>query len=364
MTDDFHLTAIHPAPVSYVPERGRNERFAFARLETAVSIARVPADGFEPVHEWGTRGDGRGTHRHGGALWCRLAHGPQGEMPMTLATFAQSASGRRQQAGPFLDAIRWTPLAALGDVAAAGPPWQHSPVFRGEEIDLEGARRVSRDGRADAVAALHRHVASDYRVVGPHVYRRVRPLALAIAGKPAQVRLGRSEAREHPGYNDQLPASPGNYAAVSMLLREFRAGGEDGPHLAPWLSADVADILSGEDARLVANAWPGYLRRRLASAASKGLAGGRADAFAAVGATLLGMEIEACMGLCGEADLPRALHVLREGLTLLQDLPANPGPVGRKPEAMLRALSEIYIPGLRPEPIPDADADSIGALAP
>jgi hypothetical protein len=362
MAKEGELVAIrHPAPVRFVPARGRNERLAMLAITTPAVVPRTRESDFEPVPALTGRVD---MVRSEGALWSIVHRGPGREIPLPPRDFLSMLSGRLPPCPAFDLCARGTPLLAWGDPDAPGAPYSTSPVWRGDDLaaDLDRARKVTLDRRSLSAAALSAHMASDYRITDAHVYRRRRPLAVCETGRPSRVDLNASDSGVLSYNGDQILAGPSTYAAAMRLAVEHNRLSQDGPAVERWLGAGVAEALAGDEHRAMANSWPGWLRRRADIVLRGGTAPEWEERLGTLRPTLLAMEVDAMTGTAGAVDVGSALRTLRDALQAFHRC----GPMqGRgRGETALRAIEEVYLPSLPEAMVSDEDAEALGVLVP
>ena len=363
----MHLRVIHPAWATYVQARGRNP---VTELVQATTEAFVPGASIRDFrHAWFQARPMSASPLlvHEDALWEEvLGYRENGSFgSIRPEDFARTLSSTPDSRGKWFEDLARTPLAG---VARSRPFSGPRPAVVGRAVDLDAARAVTHDGRADAARSVQDFLASDFRVLERCVVRRWRSPAIVRTGtdRSGWHYFGLGETPEAnvllvdpPDHDwfDAFPVRPSTLDAAIDRIPKFQrrfihgsvrawqaigdemAGSRDGAWLVDAYAPLVEEVLLTEAAHLRRS---GAVRQRLDAALAR--------IGPVVRASLLGTRGE---------DVPDALAAMSAALSAAKvsrhEKDWNAG------RAFLADwLDNFYLPDL----VPEQDAEAIGALAP
>lgn len=240
----FPAEAVHPAAVSYVPKRAKRTVTAMGRMSTPVMLPRADRSQFDRPGTIAADMAGRAPFEpwvRDGAVWQPLRHrtgnpydpGPHVSVPGFLSWLAGTSRPGDTLTTGLDEALAGTPLCRRVETV---PYANHALEERRgwQPFREEQARRILRDGRAAASAALAAFVRDEIALVEDTVLLRSPPrIRLGRGGKGAwEIDPTRGD-RRRPGFALARPedaeAFHGRRVDEHAGIREARAllGGID-----------------------------------------------------------------------------------------------------------------------------------------
>jgi len=169
--------ALHPAPVRYLPRRGRVERTAYERIATPVTLHETSAAEMRPIGTLTQAFNGRSQvlFDHAGETWTHLM-GPSAARPVLAESLLSFLKDNSTLIGEW-----GMPYPLMGTPLHRWKPTSERDPSRGDPPDPTGIGRIIEDGRDRARTEVASYVARDLRLCegvafirfrGPLAYRR------------------------------------------------------------------------------------------------------------------------------------------------------------------------------------------------
>ena len=364
------VKALHVAWVGYVPARGRSVRNDVVRCTVEASVPEAARSAFERADPFLDGPLEAATLLGEGGLWRPVFDPAFGTGPVTPGHLARVLAGDGY--GPHSRAgirLLRTPLLAAPDLGRREPFEPARVLTDGAEVNLDAVRAIHEDGRPAAAAAARAFLASEFRIVGDTVLRRVRDLAwirtgaarrgtgYADARDPGPMTVGLGPPRD-PDWYDAFPARPSTLAAALERIPGERRG-QDVPDARIKAWAALGDAVTGaRDGAALVDGYVAAVDRLLAGMLGTTRHGtaARADLDAAR-AALRPFVVAAVTGTT-DAIVPDALLALDGALACLD---RNPSPSGYHADRRVLAawVRELYLPA---HAVPEADVDALAGL--
>ena len=357
----------HPTLVAHVQARARTERTDLVALRTSVTLKAVSADAMDPVDlplVRFLRYAGR-VRRHDGSLWQALdAPGATARAPMSADAFAAWLSGDGPGTDQLARRFSGTPLVArLRNPGPAHFDLRPLSERAGLEVDLDASRRIVHDTRARAVEGVRAYLDREVLIADGIAHVRLNPLLLVHAQGGRDTPAGLAVQYDgFPSDYHQLFASPRTAGAMLDLLRGRKAPGTAEPSRSAeaeaWLAGGFGEDLYGEEHRLVANGFPGAVRRLVEYARNEPSRHADRDALDGHLQVLCRLELDAVTGLAGHGDPGPALVAMAGAIAAVREGEPR-GPIPHGCDLLRSAIEDLYLPTLPGHALPAEDAEAL-----
>jgi hypothetical protein len=352
----------HPAPVSYVPPRKRNEVDALVTLSTPARLVHAPRDGFEPVLvPFNSAGIATGgILRNEDGLWQPMSRkvGYRTEHVVRTGHLVAFLEGNVAEANLNASFVR-TPVAAPTPPRPGG----NSPLeiaHRGEAIDLDSARSFRVDGRALCAEGVALHLSRNVRIVAgggaEQVYERFVPAMAMTDPQRTSHSLWRVFYDLNHADARGLVCQPSDMAAMETLAGRLGIRAIPDPSLATAIEALGPGDWDEDIRTMVVNVYAGTVRHRFDGAmANAHEIDATPEWREAMRTRLRTMDRFSQVGLAHAGDVRNAAYLLAEPLQAVNRGLASEG---------RRSVLEAVLTGfhLRSRESRHAEAEDLAAL--